>query len=246
MVAIQVDALCFGYRALRLFDRCEFGLEFGTVYGLVAPNGAGKSSLLQLLADRRRPDSGDIRRFVPVRQLGLLGQDEAAFGMLTVGECVELFGMVNRGAGPAGWRELLRTMDPPAAERAQGLAERRCASLSAGERRWLHLECMLSLPRLRGLLLDEPTVGVDPGYRLLMAQRIRSWMSRQQGVVVIASHMLDDLRGLCDVILLIRNRGIEPHTGLQAFVDAYGAANADAAFAAAFGSCPDRILASSH
>jgi ABC-2 type transport system ATP-binding protein len=246
MVAIQVDALCFGYRALRLFDRCEFVLEFGTVYGLVAPNGAGKSSLLQLLADRRKPDSGYIRRAMPARQLGLLGQDEAAFGMLTVRECVELFGMVNRGAGRAGWRELLRMLDEPAVERAQSLAGRRCASLSAGERRWLHLECVLSLPHLRGLLLDEPTVGIDPGYRLLVVQRIRSWMNQQQGVVVIASHMLDELRGLCDVILLIRHRGIEPHTGLQAFVDAYGAASADGAFAAAFGSSPDPMLSSSH
>ena len=240
MVAIKVDALCFGYRSLRLFDGCAFGLEFGCVYGLVGPNGAGKSSLLQLLADRRRPDAGSIRRAMPARQLGLLGQDEAAFGMLTARECVDLFGMVNRGAGPAGWRDLLRTMEPTATARAQGLAERRSATLSVGERRWLHLECLLSLPCLRGLLLDEPTVGVDPAYRLLMAQRIRGWVAQQRGVVVIASHTLDELRGLCDVILLIRNRAIEPHAGLQGFIDAYGETSADAAFAAAFGSDSDR------
>ncbi|GGY24760.1 ATP-binding cassette domain-containing protein [Paludibacterium paludis] len=232
MEAIEVRQLRFAHGDHVLFDNCSVTLRAGRLYGLIGPNGAGKTTFFNLLRGDERPQGGGIESGIAPHRIGMLVQDYAAFSKLRVSEAFDFIGLINREAGAPGWHALLDNLAVDNRERAARLALKPLWTLSTGERRWLYLEWLLKLPGLDCLLLDEPTAGVDPEYRLLIGQRIRDALTVQR-LIVISSHLLDELGGLCDEILLIRDRRIEGFAGLDAFACAFNAASADAAFVSA-------------
>jgi ABC-2 type transport system ATP-binding protein len=232
MTSIEVRTMGFSYKAHRVFDACDLALRGGRIYGLIGPNGSGKTTLLNLLCGRYKPLRGEIDRSIPTHAIGMLAQDQAVFAQLTVRESFDFFGMLNRDICYVPWARLVDGLGGSSRDRAESLAQRLLWALSTGERRWLYLEWLLQLRPLRCFLLDEPTAGVDPEYRMLIGERIRESCSDQR-LIVVASHLLDELGGLCDEILLIRKRRIESYAGISAFIGVFGGVSADAAFVAA-------------
>ncbi len=156
------------YGATRALDGASFELREGELLALLGPNGAGKTTLIRAISGRVRLDAGEIRVFDRVldgrhtpKELGIVPQEIAVYSMLTARENLEVFGGLHGLTGG----DLTRQVDW--ALEGTGLADRArepVRQFSGGMRRRLNIACGV-LHRPRVVLLDEPTVGVDPQSR---------------------------------------------------------------------------------
>jgi ABC-2 type transport system ATP-binding protein len=207
MTAVRAAGLRLRYGERTALDGVSFEVAAGEVVGLLGPNGAGKTSTLSILATLRRPDAGDaelagisVRRDpARVRQLlGLAPQSLALYPTLTALENLRCFagirGLVGRTARDAAMHAL----------ELVGLTERATdvvATFSGGMQRRLNLACAL-LHRPAVLLLDEPTVGVDPQSLARILETVRD-QARGGTAVLYSTHHMDEAERLCDHVVLI-------------------------------------------
>ena len=195
-------------------DGLTLSIPKGEVYGLLGPNGSGKTTAIRILTGLERAQSGTVRALgieAPDRQLnmrfGYMPQETALYGDLTVRENMELFGELygmDRERLARRMDELLRLTD---------LAPRRDAvvhTLSGGMRHRTSLAiALLHEPEL--LLLDEPTVGVDPELRASFWGYFNDLAAR--GItVLITTHYMDEARNCGRIGFLRRGRLIAEGT----------------------------------
>jgi linearmycin/streptolysin S transport system ATP-binding protein len=193
----------FGDR--RALDGVSLDLRPGEILGLLGPNGAGKTTLVRSVVGRVRPDSGTVRVLgrppddpASKASVGYVTQEIALYPLLTPRENLEAFGRYQGLTGDpldAAVDESLRWT---------GLADRtkdRTEKLSGGMKRRLNIAAgTIHGPRL--LLLDEPTVGVDPQSR----ERIYGMIDelRRGGVSLLyTTHYMEEAERLCDRIAII-------------------------------------------
>jgi ABC-2 type transport system ATP-binding protein len=204
----------------------SFEVRAGEVVGLLGPNGAGKTTTLSVLATLRRPDGGtaavgghDVERAPAAvrRILGLVPQNLAVYPTLTARENVlffaRLFGL--RGA------QLRQASESALA--LVGLEERAgdvVATFSGGMQRRLNLACGL-LHRPRVLLLDEPTVGVDPQSRERIFDAVRE-QSRAGAAVLYSTHAMEEAERFCDRVVLIDGGRVVASGTPSALIDESG------------------------
>ncbi|MGW1074376.1 ABC transporter ATP-binding protein [Streptomyces sp. NPDC002537] len=181
---------------------CSFRLPAGRVCALVGPNGAGKSTLLSLAAALRRPAEGSLtvlggRPGDPdVRpRVAYLSQDKPLYPRFTVADTLRM----GRELNPASW-------DQATAERlvdGGGLSPAaRVGDLSGGQRTRVALALALG-KRPELLLLDEPMSDLDPLARHEMTAALMTEAAEHATTVVLASHVLAELDGVCDYLLLM-------------------------------------------
>ncbi|MFE3073748.1 ABC transporter ATP-binding protein [Streptomyces sp. NPDC059247] len=175
---------------------CTFTLSAGAVVGVVGPNGAGKSTLLSLAARLLRPTEGRIETPAGDR-VGYVAQDKPLYGALTVAETLRL----GRELNPDHW-------DPAVAEKVVAggpLAPKaRVSSLSGGQRSRLALALALG-KRPELLLLDEPMADLDPLARHELMGTLMADAAERGTTVVVSSHVLTELEGACDHLLLVQH-----------------------------------------
>ena len=193
-----------GHRALHEVD---LDICSGETMALLGPNGSGKSTLLRVLTTALVPTSGAVRVNGTLlgqdpsavrRQLGVVFQEPALDGKLTVGENLRmaglLYGMGRRAVRPRS-QQLLETV---------GLWERRnerVEKLSGGMRRRVELAKAL-LPTPAILLLDEPTAGLDPVARQDFWNQVEELKADEQLTVVVSTHFLDEAERAARVAIL--------------------------------------------
>jgi ABC-2 type transport system ATP-binding protein len=175
--------------------------------GLLGPNGAGKTTTVSMIAGLLTPDRGEVRieggvvrtETDPVkRRMGLVPQDLALHDELSARENLALFGALYGMRGAA----LHRAMDE--ALEVAGLTDRaadRVATFSGGMKRRLNLTtALLHAPSI--LLLDEPTVGVDPQSRNAIFNNLEEF-KRQGKTLVYTTHYMEEAERLCDRIIIV-------------------------------------------
>jgi ABC-2 type transport system ATP-binding protein len=197
MDALKLEDLSFRYPGGDSAVLRGLTLEIppGGIFGLLGPNGAGKTTLVSILAGVLRGASG---RAVLVGSIGLVPQDHAFYPMLTCRENLRFFGGVQ---GLQGSRLKERIAAVAALARIESVLERRAGELSGGLKRRLNLAIgLLTEPEI--LLLDEPTVGVDPQSRAFLLETIRSLASAQR-IIVYTSHYMEEVQALCDRVAII-------------------------------------------
>jgi ABC-2 type transport system ATP-binding protein len=173
--------------------------------GLLGPNGAGKSTLIRSIAGRVLPDSGSIRVFGEAAgsaaaraELGWVPQELALYPLLTCRENLEAFGRYQGLRGKGLHEGIAWCLEWAAlADRAGDMVK----TLSGGMRRRLNMAAGL-VHRPRMVLLDEPTVGVDPQSRNRIFEMVEAL--RGQGTTVIyTTHYMEEAERLCDTIAII-------------------------------------------
>jgi ABC-2 type transport system ATP-binding protein len=196
-----------GGRAVRALQSVDISIRTGKVTGLIGPDGAGKTTLMRLAAGLLLPDAGKIRALdidvvaQPLEVQSSLGYMPQRFGLyedLSVQENLDLYadlqGVEHAGRG-ARYRELMHMT---------GLApftRRLAGRLSGGMKQKLGLACTLVRPP-RLLLLDEPTVGVDPVSRRELWSIVYRQVQEQGMSVLLSTAYLDEAERCDEVILM--------------------------------------------
>jgi ABC-2 type transport system ATP-binding protein len=204
---IRVEDLRVRYGERWALDGVSFAVEAGEVVGLLGPNGAGKTTTLSVLATLRAPSAGralvgghavDREPAAARRALGLVPQNVALYPTLTARENLRFFARLlglGRAAASAAIAQALELA---------GLVERAddvVATFSGGMQRRLNLACaLLHAPRV--LLLDEPTVGVDPQSRERIFAAVRA-QAAAGTAVLYSTHYMEEAERLCDRVVLI-------------------------------------------
>ncbi len=204
MSVIQVQNLNKSYNNLQALTEISFELHKGEIFGIIGPDGAGKSTLFNILATLLAPDSGDVsilgmdlnRDYKQIRkEIGYLPGTFSLYPDLTVLENLKFFAAMYQ----SGIRENL-TMIMPIWRQLIPFKNRLAGKLSGGMKQKLALCCAL-IHKPHILLLDEPTTGVDPVSRRefwdLLAQ-IKSY-----GISVLVSTPYMDEVTRCDRIALL-------------------------------------------
>jgi len=192
----------------------SLSVEPGRILALLGPNGAGKTSLIRAICGRLRLDSGSVRlggrdpRGEPAarRQLGLVPQEIALYPDLTARENLEVMGRLAGLPSAAARREASTALEwIGLGDRAASLTR----SLSGGMKRRLNLAGgVLHSPGV--LLLDEPTVGVDPEARERVHDYLRELRGRGMGIL-LATHDLDQAEELADGVALLVDGKVRAH-----------------------------------
>ncbi len=201
-VALRVEALRKSYGSIEAVAGLSFEIHAGEVFGLLGPNGAGKTTTISVLATQLRPTSGDavvfghsVRQEVAVvrRLIGVVPQDISLYPKLTAAENIKFFGRMYGVPKDELSRRLDELLD------LVGLETRRndyVDVFSGGMKRRLNLAVSL-IHRPALLLLDEPTVGVDPHSREHLFSIVRRL--RSEGTAILyTTHYMEEAERLCD------------------------------------------------
>ena len=228
-VAVSAKGVRKRFGALDALAGLDLEVRAGEIYGLLGPNGSGKTTFIRCVAGLVRPDAGTItvlgrtaRDAVSAGRLGYMTQAAALYGDLSVMENLAFFARLE-GVEDADDRidEVLRTVD--LADRGKSIV----STLSGGMRSRVSLAAAL-LHRPDLLLLDEPTVGIDPVLRQEFWTHFRSLAS--SGVtILVSSHVMDEA-ARCDRLGLIRAGRVLAEGTAAELVRRAGASDLEAAF----------------
>ena len=215
--AIEAIGLGRDYGSTRALDALDLVVPTGAMVGLLGPNGAGKTTTMLLLATLLKPSRGVARVFghdtardraAVRRRLGLVFQEASIDGLLTVEEnllfAARLAGVDSATAHRAVGETLARA----------GLTSRAsqpARQLSTGWRRLADVaRAMLHRPDL--LILDEPTVGLDPEHRDRVWRLLETERSERGTTVLFSTHYLAEAEGCDHVVLLASGRAVGADT----------------------------------
>lgn len=245
MTPLQVNGARKIFGATTALDGVSLELRSGDLLGLLGPNGAGKTTLVRAISGRVRLDAGEIRVLDhPVNDgsggghLGLVPQEVALYPLLTARENLEVFGRFHGLAGDRLRDAVAWALAWTALESRAGEQVRR---FSGGMKRRLNIACgVLHRPPL--ILLDEPTVGVDPQSRERIYDMLQAL--RAQGVsLLLTTHQLDEAEARCDrVVIIDRGRNVAEGTVEELVGRTFGNhQTVSVAFEQPVGSLPDGL-----
>jgi ABC-2 type transport system ATP-binding protein len=202
---LRVDRLVKRFGQVTAVDGITLELRRGECLGLLGPNGAGKSTLIRSIVGRVIPDAGTISIFgAPANSkaarhaLGWIPQELALYPRLTCRENLQAFGRYQGGNGAALAQAIERCLGwATLTDRSAALA----GTLSGGMKRRLNMAAgLIHQPKL--VLMDEPTVGVDPQSRHHIFEMIESL--RDDGMSIIyTTHYMEEAERLCDRIAIV-------------------------------------------
>ena len=207
--AIWAEALVRTFGHVRALDGLDLTVRTGEILGLVGPNGAGKTTFIRSVAGLLRPQSGELhvlgerpgRAVAP--HIGYMTQSAALYEDLPVRDNLAFFGRLF-GLSSAQIRrrtaEVLEVVELTGKERAL------VRHLSGGMRQLTNLACaMVHRPKL--LLLDEPTVGIDPMLRLKLWEHFRA-MNAEGTTILVTTHVMEEAERCHRVAMIADGRAI--------------------------------------
>ncbi|MCG2807467.1 MAG: ABC transporter ATP-binding protein [Coriobacteriia bacterium] len=204
---VRVEGLVKKFGDLAAVDHVDFAITEGEIFGLLGPNGAGKTTVISMISGLLEPTDGDVIvdgasvRKQPIavkRVLGVVPQEIALYPTLTARENLQFWG---RMYGLSG-RELSSAVDE--ALELAGLADRareRIEKYSGGMKRRINIAAgILHKPRV--LLMDEPTVGIDPQSRNHILEQVKK-LNEAGMTVLYTSHYMEEVEFLCDRVAIV-------------------------------------------
>lgn len=204
MNILEVKNIMKKYEDLVAVNDISFSVEEGEILGLVGPNGAGKSTTINMITGLLVPDEGTISfdngiSFKKWREhIGLVPQDLAIYPDLSAEENVTFF------AGLYGLKGKKLKQQVEAALQTVGLLEqgkKHADKFSGGMKRRLNIACAIAHnPRL--IIMDEPTVGIDPQSRNYILEGIKE-LKKAGTTIIYTSHYMEEVEEICDRILIV-------------------------------------------
>jgi linearmycin/streptolysin S transport system ATP-binding protein len=207
MSLLEVADLRKSYGSYTAVDGLSFHVEAGEVFGLLGPNGAGKSTTMMMLAGLRPADSGSVRidghSFDSGTQalkliLGIVPQDLAIYPDLTARENLQFFGRLYGIRGRVLRERIDKVLSDVGLTQSAHVFAR---NFSGGMKRRLNFAAaLLHQPKL--VILDEPTVGVDPQSRSHLMDCVRN-LSAAGVAVIYCSHYMEEVEAICHRVAIV-------------------------------------------
>lgn len=206
MSSVSVTQLSKSYSSIKALDNVSFDVPKGELFGIIGPDGAGKTTLFRLLTTLILPDSGSaviegldvVKDYAAVRNIiGYMPGKFSLYQDLTVEENLNFFATVFNTTVKENYyliEDIYKHIEP--------FRTRRAGKLSGGMKQKLALSCAL-IHKPKVLFLDEPTTGVDPVSRKEFWEMLLKLKS--QGITIIVSTPYMDEARLCDRIALMQN-----------------------------------------
>lgn len=217
---VDIKNVTKGFKKKKVLENCSTKLEKG-IYGLLGPNGAGKTTLLRCITDIYSDYKGEIlfdgktlkqnRRLCD--KIGYLPQKFDLFPELTLDEMMRYF---------ASLKHIPKENEAAAVEKALKLvnlteqSKTRCGALSGGMiRRAGIAQAILGDPEV--IIVDEPTVGLDPEERIRFKNVIATL--REERTILLSTHIVEDVEALCDRIIIMNDGDFLYNTDSQSVCD---------------------------
>ncbi len=204
---VVVDNLAKSYNGHSAVRGVSFEVRAGEAFGLLGPNGAGKTTTIGMLACLLEPTGGDARiaghsvlgePMAVRRVIGVVPQEIALYPTLSARENLRFWARMYEVPGDAAGRRIDEVLD------IVGLRDRageRIDTYSGGMKRRINIAVgLLHQPKL--LMLDEPTVGVDPQSRTNILETVKQ-LNREGLTVLYTSHYMEEVEFLCDRIAIM-------------------------------------------
>lgn len=205
-IAVETQSLIKKYNKQTVIDNLSMKIPIGGIYGLLGPNGAGKTTLMKMIAGLVRPDAGKLfvyghdtadRDENLKKLIGLIPQDSNMEREFTVEESLKIYGRLFRIANLEQCVE-----DTIEKFNLQDMRKKIIRGLSGGMmRRVLIARCLMTDPQL--VLLDEPTVGLDPDVRQTIWDIIQQ-LRTEGRTLIFTTHYMEEAQRLCDTIAIFR------------------------------------------
>lgn len=221
---ISVTQLKKAFGGVQAVDGVDWQIPAGGTFGLLGPNGAGKTTVIRMMTGLLQPDSGEVRigGADPCdpevrRQIGLAPQAVALYDELPAQENLQFFGKLYGFSGAT-----LRERVDWCLEFA-GLTDRRQGrvhTFSGGMKRRLNIACAL-VHDPRVILLDEPTVGVDPQSRNHIFDSIEK-LSAEQRTIIYTTHYMEEAQRLCDRVAIMDHGKVLDLDTVDGLIDRHG------------------------
>ena len=204
---IEVSNLVKKFNDVAVVDGVDLKIEDGEIFGLLGPNGAGKSTTLNALLGLLKTSSGTVKFFGKdfsknareiKSMIGYVPQDLAFFEQLSAIDNVTYWGKLYGLRGSVLQKAVEEALE------LTGLTDRKkgkASSFSGGMKRRLNIACaIVHKPRI--LIMDEPTVGVDPQSRNNILESIKT-LNKNGTTVIYTSHYMEEIEAICDRVAIM-------------------------------------------
>ncbi|XP_061647143.1 ABC transporter G family member 23 isoform X5 [Phyllopteryx taeniolatus] len=232
--AVRCQDVCRSYGKLKVLDNLNLTLPQGQIYGLLGPSGCGKTTMLKCIVGTLSISRGRISVLgkppafpghgVPGRMVGYMPQELALYNEFTIGDTLAFYGRIHGltlRETQARVSFLIEFLDLPQKDRL-------VRNLSGGQKRRVSLgAALLQKPEL--LILDEPTVGVDPVLRAKIWQHLADIVKEGKVSVIITTHYIEEARQ-ANVVGLMRNGCLLAEGTPEALMKMHGSSTLEHAF----------------
>ena len=209
-VTIAIESVSKGFGNKMVLNQIDLSIEDGQIYGFIGPSGAGKTTLVKLIVGMDTPDSGTIHvldKKIPnlelLQEIGYMAQSDALYSELTGKENLRFF---------AALYKLTKSEMKQRISYASGLVglteelNKKVAAYSGGMKRRLSLAiALIQDPKI--LILDEPTVGIDPELRLTVWNELLRLKNEEGKTIIVTTHVMDEAER-CDYVAMVRDGAI--------------------------------------
>ncbi|MBP8640780.1 MAG: ABC transporter ATP-binding protein [Oscillospiraceae bacterium] len=206
---VNIAAVSKGFKKQLVLQNVDLQIENNEIFGLIGPSGAGKTTLIRLITGAISADSGEIMigdtkipSLEALNEIGYMPQNEALYGDLSGYDNLLFFGRmygISKSDLKKRANEVLKLVD------LKVDSKKRVDLYSGGMKKRLSLAvALIAQPSL--IILDEPTVGIDPLLRRKIWEQFRE-LKAQGKTIIITTHVMDEAE-MCDRIALIYNGGI--------------------------------------
>ncbi|WNS42706.1 ABC transporter ATP-binding protein [Paenibacillus sp. MMS20-IR301] len=190
-----------------IVDHVNFSIQEGEIFGLLGPNGAGKSTTISMICGLLKADSGEIiidglsvkeRPLEVKKRIGLVPQELALYENLPAADNVSFFGKLY---GLRGKLLKERTEEALAFTGLSDRAKDKPSTFSGGMKRRLNIACAI-MHRPRLIIMDEPTVGIDPQSRNHILESVKT-LNKLGSTVIYTSHYMEEVAAVCDRVAIM-------------------------------------------
>ncbi|WP_099360988.1 ABC transporter ATP-binding protein [Fredinandcohnia onubensis] len=229
-VVINKVSKSFGKNVV--LNEIDLSIEEGTIYGFIGPSGAGKTTLVKMIVGMDSPDQGSIQvlgekmpNLELLQDIGYMAQSDALYTELTGKENLAFF---------ASLYKLNRAQTKERIAYTSNLVNlsddlnKKVSTYSGGMKRRLSLSiALIQNPKI--LILDEPTVGIDPELRLSIWNELIRLKKEEGKTIIVTTHVMEEAER-CDYIAMVRDGRIITRGTPSDLKEAYGASNFDEVF----------------
>lgn len=233
--SITIENLGKSYGKTKVLNQIDLAIEEGQIYGFIGPSGSGKTTLVKMIVGIDSPNEGSVKvlgKQVPnlslLQDIGYMAQSDALYPELTGKENLTFFASLYQMKKPELKKRIAYAADLVKLTDELG---KKVAAYSGGMKRRLSLSiALVHDPKI--LILDEPTVGIDPELRQSIWNELLKLKEQQGKTILLTTHVMDEAEK-CDVIAMVREGGILASGSPDELKAKYGAGNLEQVFLAA-------------